>query len=266
MCIRDREYTSADFAIGRFALEACNNEWVQASYKYRSGFWKNIFNPKTNWLQSRRADGSWKNLGEDWREATYKNYFWMVPYDLKELIDTIGGKKVAEARLDDLFRRLDASYNDDWYASGNEPNFQVPWIYNWAGVPYKSQSIIRKILNERFTDKIDGLPGNDDLGAMGSWYVLSSVGLFPVIPGIGGLSINSPVFEKTIIHLPKGNIVITGGSENNPYIQSMKLNGKNYESTWLNWSDIQNGANIEYKLSEKPNLVWGTKVEAPSYK
>jgi len=260
------EYTSADFAIAQFALNACNNEPIYGWYKSRSANWKNIYNPKTNWLQSRNADGSWKGQGDDWREATYKNYFWMVPYNLGGLIDTIGGKKVAEDRLDNLFRRLDASYGDDWYASGNEPNFQVAWAYNWAGAPYKTQSIIRRILNEQFTSKIDGLPGNDDLGAMGSWYVLSSIGLFPVIPGVGGFSINSPLFEKITLNLPKGKVVISGGEEKNPFIQSMKVNGKTYNNTWLNWDEIQNGGTIEYKLSDKPNTQWGTSVEAPSFK
>lgn len=91
--------------------------------------------PQTGWLQSRNADGSWKPLGEDWRESTYKNYFWMVPYDLAGLIETMGGKAAAEKRLDEFFVRLDAGYNDPWFASGNEPSFHIPWVYNWLDDP-----------------------------------------------------------------------------------------------------------------------------------
>jgi putative alpha-1,2-mannosidase len=182
------------------------------------------------------------------------------------LIDTIGGKKVAENRLDDLVRRLDASYGDDWYASGNEPNIQVPWIYNWTGTPYKTQKIVRRILDEQYSSRINGLPGNDDLGSMGSWYVFSSIGLFPEIPGVGGFSVNSPVFEKVVLHLPGGKVTIQGGSEKNPYIQSMKLNGKPYDSTWLDWNDLKSGAILDFRLSDKPNMQWGKAVEPHSFK
>lgn len=155
----------------------------------------------------------------------------MVPYDIAGLIEITGGKKEAEKRLDDLFRRLDASYNDEWFAAGNEPSFQIPWIYNWTGQPYKTQGIINRILNEQYSSRIDGLPGNDDLGSMGAWYVFTCIGLFPGIPGVGGFSINSPVFSSVKIHLKDGDIHIKGGSEKNIYIQSLKLNNKAYNST-----------------------------------
>ena len=197
------EYTSSDFAIGRFALQACNDEPVCNWYTQRAMNWKNLFNKETGWLQSRNEDGSWKRYDADWRESTYKNYFWMVPYDLQGLIDSIGGKEAAEKRLDEMFRRLDASYGDEWFASGNEPSFQIPWIYNWAGAPYKAQQVIRRILNEQYSSRVNGLPGNDDLGSMGAWYVFASIGLFPEIPGVGGFSVNSPVFRKIVLHLPE---------------------------------------------------------------
>ena len=104
------EYTSSDFAIGQFASQAIGNK-VDASYFIeRSQNWKNIYNPKNKWLNSRYPNGKWKDINHDWREATYKNYFWMVPYNIKGLIDTIGGSKVAVMRLDNFFERLDASY------------------------------------------------------------------------------------------------------------------------------------------------------------
>jgi predicted alpha-1,2-mannosidase len=259
------EYTSADFAIAQFALHACNNEPVNWYYMSRAASWKNLFNPETGWLQSRHPDGSWKPLSEDFRESTYKNYFWMVPYNLQGLIDLIGGKAEAEKRLDDLFRRLDASYNNDWYAAGNEPGFQIPWIYNWVGKPHKTQAIIRRILNEQYTSATDGLPGNDDLGTMGAWYVFACLGLYPEIPGVGGFAIHSPVFTKINIRLSDGDLLITGGSEKNTYIRYLELNGKNQESAWLYWKQIAHGGELKFKLENKPNLVWGTKVSPPSF-
>ena len=161
------EYTSADFAIAQFALHAVGDEFASWRYFHFARSWKNLYNPETGWLQSRNPDGSWKPLTEDFRESTYKNYFWMVPYDIAGLIEIIGGKAAAEKRLDEFFTRLDAGYNDAWFASGNEPSFHIPWIYNWVGTPYKAQEIINRVLNEQYSSKIDGLPGNDDLGTMG---------------------------------------------------------------------------------------------------
>ena len=259
------EYTSADFAIARFALLACGNEFASWRYYHHARSWKNLYNPETGWLQSRRADGSWKPLSDDFRESTYKNYFWMVPYDIGGLIEVVGGKVKAEERLDDLFRRLDAGYGDDWFASGNEPSFQIPWIYNWVGRPDKAQKIINRILNEQYSSKINGLPGNDDLGTMGAWYVFSCIGLYPEIPGVGGFSINTPIFSSVKIHRKGGDILIKGGSEKDIYIKSMRLNGQSYESTWINWDDVSNGATLEYQVSNKPNLQWGTKIDPPSF-
>ncbi len=259
------EYTSSDFAIAQFALHACNDEPDNWYYMGRAQSWKNLYNPETGWLQSRNEDGSWKPLSDDFRESTYKNYFWMVPYNFKGLMDIIGGKSEAEKRLDYLFRRLDASYNDDWYAAGNEPSFQIPWIYNWVGKPYKAQAIINKVLNEQFSSKINGLPGNDDLGTMGAWYVFACIGLYPEIPGVGGFSINSPIFSSVKIRLPDGDLTITGGSEKDVYIQSLELNGKKYESTWIDWNDLSHGATLKFQLSGKPNMEWGAKIEPPSF-
>ena len=243
------EYTSADFAIAQFALHAVGDEFASWRYFHFARSWKNLYNPETGWLQSRNPDGSWKPLTEDFRESTYKNYFWMVPYDIAGLIEIIGGKAAAEKRLDEFFTRLDAGYNDAWFASGNEPSFHIPWIYNWVGTPYKAQEIINRVLNEQYSSKIDGLPGNDDLGTMGAWYVFACIGLYPEIPGVGGFTVNTPIFSSVKVHLKKGDMVIKGGSEKNIYIKSMKLNGKPYDSTWIDWDQLNNGATIEYTTS-----------------
>lgn len=259
------EYTSADFAIGQFALHAVGDEFASWRYFHFARSWKNLFNPETGWLQSRNPDGSWKPLSEDFRESTYKNYFWMVPYNIAGLVEIIGGKENAEKRLDEFFTRLDAGYNDAWFASGNEPSFHIPWVYNWIGRPYKAQEIINRVLNEQYTSEIDGLPGNDDLGTMGAWYVFACMGLYPEIPGVGGFTINTPIFSSVKIHLKKADIVIKGGSEKNIYIRAMNLNGKPYESTWLDWKQLSGGATIDYTTSGTPNKSWGIKKLPPSF-
>lgn len=258
------EYTSADFAISRFATNACNNDSIGKIYLKRAQSWKNLYNPETGWLQSRRKEG-FIPLKYDFRESTYNNYFWMVPYNIQGLINTIGGSAEGESRLDTLFRRLDAGYDDDWYASGNEPSFGIPWAYNWVGKPYKTQQVVRRILTEQYSGKPDGLPGNDDLGSMGSWYVFASIGLYPEIPGVGGFAVNTPIFNSVKIHLNKGILTINGGSEKDAFIKSMKLNGKPYNKTWIDWSKIYQGGTIDYTVSHTPELKWGTTYSPPSF-
>ena len=255
------EYTSADYAIGQFAKQAINDEKEAAYFINRAQNWKNLYNSKLNWLCSRETNGDWKDIEHDWREASYKNYFWMVPYDLKSLIDTIGGNNFAEKRLDTLFTRLDASYEDDWFAAGNEPDFQVPWVYNWTNSPHKTSEVIHRIINEIYNSSPSGLPGNDDLGAMGAWYVYASIGLYPMVPGVGGFSINKPQFEEIKIKLPKGELVILGGSMEKSFIKSLKLNGKIHKSTWVNWPKLENGGKLEYKTSKKVDKKWAASLE-----
>ena len=259
------EYTSSDFAIGQFALQALNLTEDASYFINRSQNWKNIYNPNNKWLNSRYPNGKWKYIEHDWREATYKNYFWMVPYNLTGLIDTLGGSKAAEDRLDVFFERLDASYDDAWFAAGNEPDFQAPWIYNWTDASYKTSEVVHRVFNEMYTSEPTGLPGNDDLGTMGAWYVFASVGLYPMIPGVAGFSVNTPQFEKVILNLPNGVLTINGGSKENPYINSLKINGKKYKSTWIDWDFIKNGGIIDFESSNIPNKIWGIDSESPSF-
>ena len=260
------EYTSADFAIGQFALRACGDEFLSWRYFGVARSWKNLYNPETGWLQSRNPDGSWRPLDADWRESTYPNYFWMVPYNIAGLVEIIGGADEAERRLDHLFRRLDAGYGDEWYASGNEPSFQIPWTYNWIGKPWKTQAVVNRVINEQYSSAIDGLPGNDDLGTMGGWYVFACMGMYPQIPGIGGFALNTPIFNDITIHLGNGkDINIKGGSEKNIYTAGLKLNGKKHDCAWIDWSDLENGATLEYTTSSTPDKKWGTKVLPPSF-
>ncbi len=259
------EYASADFAIAQFIRTAIGNSEIGTSYLERSKKWKNIYNPQSGWLQSRFADGSWKPQTDDWREASYKNYFWMIPYDLPTLIDTIGGAEVAEKRLDEFFVKLNANYSEEFFAAGNEPSFQSPWTYNWIGKPAKAQQTIRRIINEQYSNRDCGLPGNDDMGAMAAWYVLADLGIYPMIPGIGGFSINSPMFPEVILSLPNGKkLEIKGGSEQNQYVSGLQVNGKEWNSTWLPLSEIQDGGSIQFNLIDKPS-DWGSAQLPPNF-
>ena len=259
------EYASADFAIAQFALNAVANEEDYKYFKNRSQNWKNNYNAKTKWLNSKFPNGVWKDKTHDWREGTYKNYFWMVPHNLNKLIDTIGGPRFAEKRLDSLFIKLDAEYEEDWFAAGNEPDFQVPWIYNWIDKPEKTSKTIERILNEMYSSEEDGLPGNDDLGTMGAWYVFASVGLYPLIPGVGGFSINIPQFNSIDISLPNDKILkIRKNKSKNYFINSLKFVGIEQNSTWISWDKIKNGGVLDFSISENNSSNLNL-IKPPSY-
>jgi len=259
------EYASADFAIAQFALNALSNEIDYKYFKKRSQNWKNNYNPKTKWLNSRFPNGVWKDKTHDWREGTYKNYFWMVPHNLDKLIDTIGGPKFAEKRLDSLFIKLDAEYEEDWFAAGNEPDFQVPWIYNWINRSEKTSETIDRILTEMYSSDENGLPGNDDLGTMGAWYVFASIGLYPMVPGVGGLSVNIPQFELIKIKLPENKILeIRKNKSKNYFINSLKFNEIEQNSTWMWWDKIKEGGTIKFNVSANSSYDL-YKIKPPSY-
>ncbi len=258
------EYCSADFAAGQFAKQALDDKSEATFFINRSQNWTNNFNSKTKWLCSRFPNGIWKLQIRDWREGSNKNYFWMVPHNLNGLIDSIGGKKQAEIRLDDLFVRLDATYHDNWFMSGNEPDFQAPWIYNWTTAPYKSSETINRILTEMYDSSPSGLPGNDDLGTMGAWYVFASLGIYPMVPGVGGFSISSPQFAEILIDLPSGEMKISGGQKGG-YIQSLKIDKKEFRSTWIDWHDFRGAKEFNFETSDNPNKEWGTSVPLPKF-
>lgn len=257
------EYTSSDFAIGQFALQALNDEDQYNFFLKRSKSWQNIYNPKIKWLNSKYPNNIWKDINHDWREGTYKNYFWMVPYDLDGLIQKIGGKKIAQQRLDSLFVRLDARYEDKWFASGNEPDFHVPWVYNWTDEPEKTSKTINRIHNEMYQNSPSGLPGNDDLGTMGSWYVFSSIGLYPVIPGVGGFALNLPKFKKIEIKLPNDVLTIQKHNKNIDVIKSVSVNALSHHNTWLSLNQIKNGGTITF--NKNLDKKWIIKESAPTY-
>lgn len=257
------EYTSSDFAIGQFALQALKNKDEYSFFLKRSKSWQNIYNPKIKWLNSKYPNNTWKDINHDWREGTYKNYFWMVPYDLDVLIEKIGGKKIAEQRLDSLFVRLDARYEDKWFASGNEPDLHVPWVYNWTDEQEKTSKTINRIHSEMYQNSPSGLPGNDDLGTMGSWYVFSSIGLYPVIPGVGGFALNLPKFKNIKIQLPVNVLTIQKHNKNIDIIKSVTVNNQDHYNTWLSLNQIKNGGTIRF--NKNVDNKWVIKENPPTY-
>jgi putative alpha-1,2-mannosidase len=189
---------------------------------------------------------------------------------MRALIDRIGGNDVAIKRLDSFFTEFNAGPDRPYFFIGNEPVFPVPWAYNYLGAAWKTQAITRRVLLELFTPDPGGIPGNDDLGATSSWVVFGAIGLYPIIPGVGGFSLNSPLFPVITIRLRDGKqlkLTGEGASATTPYVEELRLNGRPYNSTWLPYEKIAPGATLRFKLGRTPNQRWASDPQSapPSF-
>jgi putative alpha-1,2-mannosidase len=183
----------------------------------------------------------------------------MVPFDYAGLLDRLGGRPAAVARLDDFFSELNAGQNHPHAWIGNEPSLSAPWAYDFAGAPEHTEAVVRRIQLELFTDTPGGLPGNDDGGTTSAWYVLSALGLYPAVPGVSGVAVGSPLFADSIVHLGNGQVlhmVANGATDNSPFVQELVLDGTPYASAWIDWSRLSNGATLEFRLGPTPG-DWG---------
>jgi predicted alpha-1,2-mannosidase len=268
------EYCVNDFALAQFA-KALGDQEKYAAYLKQAQNWKNLYSDASGFIEPRTADGTWPanfspGSSRGFVEGTGAQYVWMVNFNLRGLIDKMGGDEKAVARLDHFFTLLNSSISGgDTAYMGNEPCEETPWVYDFAGAPWRTQEVVRRAQNEMFTSKPNGFPGNDDAGSISSWYVFASLGLYPEIPGVAGLVVGSPMFPKATINLENGKTIQILGqhaSPTNPYVQSLKLNGKNYESPWIKWNDLAKGATLDFDLGNQPSQ-WGKdlKLSPPSF-
>lgn len=258
------EYDSVDYSIAAFARSLGNNS-VYARFATRSQDWQNIFNPATGYVQAKLENGTWApgftpGTSRGMVEGTAAQYTPMVPHNLKALIAGRGGDAAYVSYLDSLFTSIDhpSSTNADL---SNEPSLEIPWEYNYAGAPWKTQQVVREAQQKLYFNKPVGSFGNDDLGAMSSWYVWSNLGLYPETPGTDTLVIGSPVFPTTTLHLVNGKaITITApqAAPNAPYVQGLTRNGTAQTKTFLTGAQYQNGTNLAFDLGTRPDLSWGT--------
>ncbi len=206
------EFASADYGIGKFA-EALGDQRLAKAMLSRSLDWRKYFDPKTKLIRPLMPDRSWltpfdPNSQKGFVEGNAVQYTWMIPFDITELISRIGGNQETIRRLDNFLSNSNAGQSSPNMYIGNEPSFAVPYIYLWTGTPEKTYSAVHKLLNTQFTNTPNGLSGNDDLGALSSWYVWSAIGLFPVIPGVDELAISLPIFPSVNITLDNGDHIL----------------------------------------------------------
>lgn len=272
------EQASADFALSQLAQRLNKTEDAMSLLK-RSGYWKNLFNPSATteqgYTQGRNHDGSFKdkfdaNNPHLFVEGSPAQYLWMVPFDGAGLNHLLGGDDIMTTRLDNHFHKPDGSWvlfrNEAIYADvSNQPSIATPWMYLFTGNAYKTQDTVRATIDLLWNNTKNGIPGQDDLGQMSSWYVFSALGLYPLTPGKADLVLSSPIFE----HAKIGNLTIKAPSTSqaNRFISKLKINGLPSNKSWINDDYINQKVELDFSLSTEPNFNWGRALinRPPSY-
>lgn len=271
-----------DWALGEMAKElGKQDDWKK--FNLRSSNYKNLWNNDAQMFMPKDSDGNWIRIdpkfdgGMGARDYYDENngwtYMWQVQQDIKGLVTLMGGKSGFENKLDQLFREdLGRSKYEFWaklpdatglvgqYSMGNEPSFHIPYLYNLTNAPWKTQKRIRFLLDTWFKDNVFGIPGDEDGGGMTAFVVFSSMGFYPVTPGIPVYTIGSPLFEKTTIDLPGGKqftVIAKKCSVVNKYIQSATFNGVPLDTPWFTHNQLVQGGRLELVMGPKPNKKWG---------
>ena len=273
------EYCAADDGVAKVAKLLGKKD----DYEYffnRSRSYKKYYDPETRFLRAVGTDGKFRlpfnpffaeHRTNDYTEGNAWQYTFLVPHDVKGLIKLFGSDKAFMSKLDSLFfvegwagdnASPDMSGMTGQYAHGNEPSHHVIYMYNYAGRPDKAAPMLRKMLNEMYLDQPDGLSGNEDVGQMSAWYILSSVGLYQVDPVGGRFVIGSPLFDKATVNVGGGKtftVVAKNNSDKNIYVQSARLNGKTLKNSYVDFNDIRRGGTLELVMGPKPSK-WGAAV------
>jgi predicted alpha-1,2-mannosidase len=279
------EYSLDDFSISVLARAAGENEQA-AIFAKRGQNWQNLFNPATGYIAARKGDGSFPAgpafqlaspadqaqgiAQQGFEEGNAIQYTWAVPQNLAGLFGLMGGDAAAVAKLNTFFTQLNASRFQPYDWAGNEPGEWVPYEYDYAGQPFATQRVVRQIMTQLYALSPVSEPGEDDMGALSSWYVWSALGLYPVTPGEANLALTSPLFSS--VRIAEGNghtLTISGTNAPDGYIESAKLGVGGAEPTtwrqpWVPASALSTGADLTVVLGRSPNTSWGTSSgEAP---
>jgi predicted alpha-1,2-mannosidase len=266
------EENASDFGIAQVARAMADGA-TERRYLARAGWWRNLFNPTATpgagYIQNRNEDGTFPPFnpasGSGFAEGSGAQYTWMVPFDVRGLFDAMGGPAAGAARLDAFFHEPDGSFalsgaGPLHAAMDNEPSIETPWLYDFAGQPSKTQQTVRAAVTTLWSDAPAGIPGNDDLGEMSSWYVWAAMGMYPEIPGRAELVLASPLFPRTVIKgegRPAIAISAPAAAAGAPYVTALAVDGATTTRTWLPESFVARGGHVEYHLSSVPSPAWG---------
>lgn len=269
------EFAYDDWAIAQMA-KAMGHEDDYQTYIERSQNYINVFDGDTKFFRGKRLDGNWETpfnpleVGRAYTEATAWQYRFFVPHDVNGLIQLFGGKDNFIQALDDLYTVESVVEGDmpditgliGQYAHGNEPSHHMAYLYSYVGQPWKTQELTRRLLHEMYQPTPEGIVGNEDCGQMSAWYILSSLGFYPVCPGSNEFVLTSPLFEKATVRLANGNtLVITANDPaKNVYIDKVEWNGKEIENNFITYDQLMEGGELRFTLTSKPNTTRGTAV------
>ncbi|MCA9235238.1 MAG: GH92 family glycosyl hydrolase [Planctomycetales bacterium] len=269
------EYAYDDYCIAQMA-KALGKDDDYAYFMRRANSYKNLFDPSVGLMRGKDAEGDWRtpfdaheyvHLG-DFTEGTSWQYTWYVPQDVPGLIALMGGNEAFCEKLDSLFSfgENDSEGLDDIqgrigeYWHGNEPSHHIIYLYCYAGQPWKAQETLRRILRTQYGNQPHSLTGNDDCGQMSAWYLFTALGFYPVCPGSDEYIIGSPAVSEATVRLSNGKeltITAENQSDENVYVQSVRVNGKPWNSVHLPHKEIANGGTIEFTMGPTPNKAWG---------
>ncbi len=268
------EYSLDDFSIAQFA-RSLGDQTTYRAMLARAQNWSNLFDRSSALIAPRDRGGALTQApitrhGQNgFQEGNAAQYTWMVPHNLASLVGAMGGTKNTIAALDLFFSQLDAGPSQPFSWLGNEPTIGSPWTYLTAGAPWRTQRVVRDAMTQLWGDTPDGIPGNDDLGTMSAWYVWSALGLYPQNPAVPILDLSAPLFQHASIRVPNGadiQIVAPAASGDNAYVQSVALNGKPWNRSWIAFATGR-PTRLTFTLGANPNTSWATGPNAapPSY-
>lgn len=285
--------TYDEWCLGNLARHIGNDKdaayFLDRSYNYRK-----VFNPATKFFHPKNSDGDFiepfdyrYSGGLGARDAYCENngwiYRWDVPHNINDLLMMMGGRDSFIGELEKMYdtplgktkykfytELPDHTGNVGMFSMGNEPAFHISYLYNYAGEPWRTQKRVRSLLTQWFRDDLMGVPGDEDGGGMSAFVVFSQLGFYPVTPGLPIYVIGSPVFEEAVLHLDNNKvfrIICRNYALDNKYIQSVRLNGKEWNKSWFHHNDLIQGGELEFVMGERPNKQWASAMDAvpPSF-
>jgi predicted alpha-1,2-mannosidase len=288
---RTLEYAYDDFTIYKLGKALGRPKSETDLYKNRSMNYKNLFDPQTGLMRGKNKDGKFQSpfnpfkWGDAFTEGNSWHYTWSVFHDVEGLIGLMGGKQKFIAKLDSVWS-LPPVFDDSYYgeviheiremqiagmgqyAHGNQPIQHMPYLYNYAGQPWKTQTHVRDVMNKLYKATPDGYCGDEDNGQTSAWYVFSAMGFYPVCPSSGQYVLGTPLFKKLTLTLENGKKVIINAPTNsdaNRYVSALTVNGKPYDYNWLSHAALQQGGVLNFSMSATPNKARGIKAEDVPY-
>ncbi len=275
-------YAYDDFCILQMAKKMELTDDI-SQFQDRPFNYKNVFDPKTTFMQGRNADMSWHEpfdpieWGGPFLEGNAWQYSWSVPHDMQGLINLMGGDKKFIQKLDQVFSTPSefkvGTYgkvthqmtemvlaNKGQYAHGSPQVQHIPYLYNYTSQPWKTQKLVRSILDDLYHPTPDGYPGDEDNGQLSAWYVLSALGFYPVTPGNPSYVLGAPLFKKATLSFSNGNRFVIEAPDNsseNVYVDKVELNGNRYENNWISHEDIMDGGTMKFYMNNKPEKKRG---------